>query len=209
MGGTTPYTYAISAGALPNGLTLNTTTGAITGTPTVAGNTYSFTVKVFDAATPTAQTATQASHEFCRLGCHTDFELHSARRPPRSESLTPERVVPAPEGQAPYTYSISAGALPNGLTLNSSTGAITGTPTGSRQHLFVHRQSDGRNYADRPDRHATSHEFCRFRCHPDFELHFARDRPSRSRLTPEQVAPVRAAQRRTHTPSARALCRTV
>jgi hypothetical protein len=39
------YTFAITAGALPNGLALNTGTGAITGTPTIAANGfYSFTV---------------------------------------------------------------------------------------------------------------------------------------------------------------------
>jgi hypothetical protein len=32
-------------------------------------------------------------------------------------------------GKAPYTFSIVAGKLPAGLTLNSATGAITGTPT--------------------------------------------------------------------------------
>src|ERR1700759_1516391 len=45
-GGTTPYTWSISAGSLPAGLGLNASTGAITGTPTAGGITSSFTVKV-------------------------------------------------------------------------------------------------------------------------------------------------------------------
>jgi hypothetical protein len=32
-------------------------------------------------------------------------------------------------GIGPYTFSITAGALPTGLSLNASTGAVTGTPT--------------------------------------------------------------------------------
>ncbi len=44
-GGTAPYTYSI-VGTLPPGLTLNTSTGAVTGTPTAAGT---FTVEVTDA----------------------------------------------------------------------------------------------------------------------------------------------------------------
>ena len=32
-------------------------------------------------------------------------------------------------GTPPYTFSVASGILPAGLTLNSSTGAITGTPT--------------------------------------------------------------------------------
>lgn len=35
----------------------------------------------------------------------------------------------AANGTAPYTYSLFAGTLPTGLTLNSSTGAVSGTPT--------------------------------------------------------------------------------
>jgi hypothetical protein len=48
-GGVTPYTFSISSGSLPNGLTLNTSSGAITGAPTVA-NTFNFTAKVVDSS---------------------------------------------------------------------------------------------------------------------------------------------------------------
>lgn len=48
-GGTAPYTWSIASGALPDGLSLNTGTGAITGTPTTAG-TASFTVGLTDSA---------------------------------------------------------------------------------------------------------------------------------------------------------------
>ena len=50
-GGTTPYIWAISGGALPAGLSLNTSTGAITGTPTTAG-TSTFTAQVTDSSSP-------------------------------------------------------------------------------------------------------------------------------------------------------------
>jgi hypothetical protein len=48
-GGTPNYTFSIISGSLPPGLTLNATSGVISGTPTTAG-TYSFTSKVVDAA---------------------------------------------------------------------------------------------------------------------------------------------------------------
>ena len=44
-GGNTPYKWSIFEGALPSGLTINATTGTISGTPTKVGS-YSFTVKV-------------------------------------------------------------------------------------------------------------------------------------------------------------------
>lgn len=52
-GGTPAYTFSISSGSLPTGLSLNTTTGAITGTPTVNGS-VSFTGKVTDSVSATA-----------------------------------------------------------------------------------------------------------------------------------------------------------
>ena len=57
-GGTLPYTWSLSSGALPAELTLKASNGAITGTPTTAG-TLSFAAKVTDAGSPT-QTATKA-----------------------------------------------------------------------------------------------------------------------------------------------------
>ena len=46
-GGTSPYTWSVSSGTLPPGLTLGASTGLLSGTPTTAGS-YSFTVKVTD-----------------------------------------------------------------------------------------------------------------------------------------------------------------
>ena len=55
-GGVTPYTWSVSAGALPPGITLGASSGVLGGTPTVAG-TFAFTVMVTDADD---QTATEA-----------------------------------------------------------------------------------------------------------------------------------------------------
>jgi large repetitive protein len=48
QGGTSPYTFAVTSGALPTSTTLNTSSGVISGTPTVA-STFSFTITVTDS----------------------------------------------------------------------------------------------------------------------------------------------------------------
>ncbi len=57
-GGQTPYTWSVSSGNLPGGLNINSTTGAIYGTPSASGTFY-FTVTVYDSSSP-QQTASQA-----------------------------------------------------------------------------------------------------------------------------------------------------
>ena len=48
VNGTSPYTFSQTGGTLPIGLTLNGSTGVISGTPTTAG-TYTFTIQVTDS----------------------------------------------------------------------------------------------------------------------------------------------------------------
>jgi hypothetical protein len=59
-GGTLPYAWAIDSGSLPPGLSLNTASGAIAGTPTVTG-TNTFTVRVYDSGTSVQTAARQFS----------------------------------------------------------------------------------------------------------------------------------------------------
>lgn len=118
--GTTPYTWSISAGLLPAGLTLSGNT--ISGTATSAG-TFNFTVKVTDSTTPTAQTATKAFSIF--VG--TDLTITTTSLPNGVVNSPYSQLLAAANGTPPYTWSVSAGALPNGLTLSGNT--ISGTPT--------------------------------------------------------------------------------
>jgi YVTN family beta-propeller protein/uncharacterized repeat protein (TIGR03803 family) len=133
-GGVAPYTFSITIGSLPPGLTLNTSTGAITGTPTTAG-TYNFTAQVVDSKGNTATASCSIVVSSLTLSCPTGTAQVGVAY---SSALT------ATGGVAPYTFSIISGSLPPGLTLNTSTGAITGTPTTSGTYNFTAQVVDSK-----------------------------------------------------------------
>src|ERR1035437_10286511 len=123
-GGTGARTWQVTSGTLPLGLTLNSVTGVVSGTPTTAG-TATPTFQVTDASTPmqsdtkplpltiaTLLTAANPLPVNCFTGLLCTF------------SLT------ANGGTTPYVWQLTSGTLPTGLTLNSATGRVSGTPTG-------------------------------------------------------------------------------
>ncbi len=129
-GGTPPYTWSISSGSLPPGLTLNSG-GVISGTPTTLGN-YPFTAKVTDA---TGLSATQ------NLSIYVEgvVSITTTLLPSGSLGVPYSQMLTASGGLAPYTWCVLAGSpatcdstqanLPAGLSLNTATGVISGTPT--------------------------------------------------------------------------------
>jgi RHS repeat-associated protein len=137
-GGITPYSWSILSGALPAGLSLDPSTGTITGAPTASG-TLNFTVQVTDSSTPTAQTATQALSIAVAASALT---ITTAKLPAAQQYKVYSATVKASGGVKPYAWSVAAGALPAGLTLNPSTGAITGSPTGSGTSSFTVQVAD-------------------------------------------------------------------
>ncbi len=58
-GGFPSYTFSISSGSLPAGLTVNASTGAVTGTPSAAGA-FNFTAQVVDSSGLAAGTVTNS-----------------------------------------------------------------------------------------------------------------------------------------------------
>ncbi|HQR21874.1 MAG TPA: putative Ig domain-containing protein [Burkholderiaceae bacterium] len=133
-GGLAPYTFAVTAGTLPAGLTLNTATGQLSGTPTTAGA-YSYTIRATDAADSTGSVVYSGT-------VSPGIVVNPATLPGGTVGTAYSRTVSATGGNGTYSYSISAGALPAGLTLNAATGVISGTPTTPGAGSFTIRATD-------------------------------------------------------------------
>lgn len=140
-GGTTPYSWAVGGGNPPPGLSLNSGSGVLSGTPTTAGS-FQFRVQVSDAAGDTANqafTITIADPPAPKLSITTASLPGGTVGSPYSANVT------ATGGTGSYTWSVSAGSLPSGLSLNSSSGAITGTPTSANTFNFTIQAADSAN----------------------------------------------------------------
>ncbi len=121
--GTAPFVWSVSSGSLPAGLSLESSTGIISGTPTGAVNS-SFTVKVTDANDMT-------STRSLSIAVAVPVAITTSTLPAGSIGVAYAQTVAATGGTSPYTWAIASGALPAGLTLTASTGRISGTPTAS------------------------------------------------------------------------------
>ena len=143
-GGVLPYTWSLTSGNLPAGLLLNSGTGVISGTPTVAGN-YPFTVQVADSESP--QVTADAQLSITVNSTLTQLTISTTSLPPGTQNSSYNAMLAATGGVTPYTWSIVSGSLPGGLGLNRSTGAITGTPTGGGISNFTVKVADSENPA--------------------------------------------------------------
>jgi hypothetical protein len=118
-GGESPYTR--SASGLPAGLGISGSTGVISGTPETAG-TYNVTLTAADSIGGRA-TQSLSIEVLARLAVSPTSASYPARFFAQFKSKAPS----ISGGSSPYRWSSST--LPGGLTLNTSTGVISGTPS--------------------------------------------------------------------------------
>ncbi len=132
--GKTPYTWSVTGGTLPAGLKL-ATTGAITGTPTTAG-TSSVTFTAKDANSPA-----QSVSATLPITINPKVAITTTALPGATYEAPYTATVAASGGTLPYTWS-HTGTLPAGLTLNASTGVISGTPTKAASVTITFKVTD-------------------------------------------------------------------
>jgi Putative Ig domain/Matrixin/Ig-like domain from next to BRCA1 gene len=134
-GGTAPFSWSIVNGSLPAGLTLNSSTGIISGTPTAAASATA-TVQVTDALNRTAQVLINVTVSLPSLS------IASASVPQAQVGSQFSYQLSATGGKPPYTWAVTGGALPGGLSLAASTGVISGTPTAGGGFSFAVTATD-------------------------------------------------------------------
>jgi len=112
-------------------------TGAISGTPTTAGE-YTFTVQVTDSSDP-AESATQVFS--ISIAAEGVLIITTTCLSDGGVGIPYNATVVAIGGTEPYTWSYS-GDWPDGLTLDSVTGAISGAPTVAGDYNFTVQVTD-------------------------------------------------------------------
>jgi hypothetical protein len=122
------YKWTLGSGYLPYGISLDSSTGVMSGTTVLASNTQSlsFSVQVEDSSGADASALLSVNYRpglFVLAYSPSNFQFDVGTPYTTGNSI----IIPTTGGVAPI--NLNAIGMPPGLNLNSSTGAITGTPT--------------------------------------------------------------------------------
>ena len=147
-GGASPYTYtyAISSGHLPAGLTLSSG-GVISGTPKPSGiprpvTSSNFTVQATDSTGVTGtQKYTISIYATSGGGTASPPTVTTTSLPAGTTGTAYSVTLAASGGTPPYIWTMASGSLPAGVSLTSS-GVISGAPAASGNFGFIAQVSD-------------------------------------------------------------------
>lgn len=142
-GGVPPLTWVITSGTLPPGMTFAGSTGQISGIPTTQG-TFPFTVQVTDSSLlspgPHSQTATQSLS--LTVGPPNALSIVTSTLPQAQTASLYSQTIVTNGGVGPFTWALTSGILPSGISLNASAGTITGTATAVSTNTFTVQVTD-------------------------------------------------------------------
>ena len=131
-GGSAPYAWSLTGGALPGGMALSGA-GVLSGTPGATG-TFGFTATVMD------QSGQSASQLFS-LAVINPLAVTAAALQTGTLNAAYAQSLAATGGSPGYTWSLGSGILPAGVTL-SAAGAVSGTPTATGTFSFIAKAHD-------------------------------------------------------------------
>jgi hypothetical protein len=124
IGGTGAYSYSLLSGSLPPGLNLNTSTGEVWGAIGGPVGSYTFTLKVQDGLGQSFSRQYSMPVSPLRLMSFQNRILPSGTQ---NQPYAPQTLIMT-GGTGAYTFTVDSGQLPGGLSLDSSSGVISGTP---------------------------------------------------------------------------------
>lgn len=121
FGGTGPYSFAVTSGALPAGLTLSS--GSLSGTPTGPTGPANYTITATDTATNCISSQSYTQFVVC-----PPISLTPTSLPGGLIGRAYNKTLTASGTIGPYGFAVTAGGLPPGLTLTPG-GNLSGTPS--------------------------------------------------------------------------------
>ena len=142
--GGSPYSYAVTSGTLPAGLSLDTSTGALTGTPTTDGS-YSFTITATDTYGAVGSESFSLSVDPVAAPSLV-FTPSGGALPAAMAGEDYSQAISASGGSGSLLYSLDSGTMPQGMILNVSTGALSGPLDANAtvgDYSFTLRVTDG------------------------------------------------------------------
>jgi hypothetical protein len=129
-GGVPPYAWSIVSGGLPPGLAIDGATQSIKGTPSAAG-TFSFTLLVTDSMSTSSQKPASITI------IAQPLSIQTSTIPAAIAGLSYTQQLTLVGGVSPYTWSITSGALPSGLSLDQVAGIVSGTTSQKGSFNFI------------------------------------------------------------------------
>ena len=123
LSGGTVDNWSIASGILPNGLTLGSADGVISGNPTELVSDVALTIKATNSQGSINTTITLTVND---VPPSISYPVNKYEIEAGTENI---RISPKNDGGSSNNWAVIYGALPDGLTLNTQNGQITGTPT--------------------------------------------------------------------------------